>query len=261
MEVFLKRAGGAQADVCAEVRRCTSDDLAALFALQNAVRSGMENPEHFLPNNEQELAGDLRDSLCIGVFVDGEPAAYSILRYCGASDHNYANYLGVPKEDIPYWANGDTVVVAPEWRGNRLQQRLLGWSAEQRRPDIVGIGCTVSPDNRYSLENLEAMGFERYARRLMYGEHDRFVMKKQLEPLPGYYRHFKGMPYKMLCMAGHSETQQRMVVYKALYGARGVWVRPAEMWFSHIDRGDYHGLRFRWDPTAAADDTDGQTEK
>ena len=35
-----------------------------------------------------------------------------------------------------------------------------------------------------------------------------------------------------------------MVVYQALYGEMGVWVRPAAMWSEHIDRDDYHGPRF-----------------
>ena len=48
--------------------------------------------------------------------------------------------------------------------------------------------------------------------------------------LPGRYRHFKGNEYEVLGMARHSETEEEMVVYRALYGERGLWVRPAAMW-------------------------------
>lgn len=48
--------------------------------------------------------------------------------------------------------------------------------------------------------------------------------------LPGTYRHFKGGEYRVLCLARHSETLAPMVVYQALYGEQGVWVRPAGMW-------------------------------
>ena len=61
---------------------------------------------------------------------------------------------------------------------------------------------------------------------------------------PGLYRHFKGNLYRLLYVAKHSETLEPMVVYQALYGEMGVWVRPAAMWNEHIDRDDYHGLRF-----------------
>ncbi len=43
------------------------------------------------------------------------------------------------------------------------------------------------------------------------------------------YRHFKGMEYLVLHVARHSETLEDMVVYQALYGERGIWVRPLSM--------------------------------
>ena len=46
----------------------------------------------------------------------------------------------------------------------------------------------------------------------------------------GRYRHFKGNEYQVIAVAKHSETLEPMVVYKALYGEGGVWVRPAAMW-------------------------------
>ena len=53
---------------------------------------------------------------------------------------------------------------------------------------------------------------------------------------PGKYRHFKGNEYEVLYVAKHSETLEEMVVYRALYGEHGVWVRPAEMWDETITR-------------------------
>ena len=53
---------------------------------------------------------------------------------------------------------------------------------------------------------------------------------------PGRYRHFKGKEYELLYLARHSETMEPMVVYRALYGERGVWVRPASMWNETVER-------------------------
>lgn len=61
---------------------------------------------------------------------------------------------------------------------------------------------------------------------------------------PGVYRHFKGNRYELLCVATHSETLEPMVVYRALYGERGVWVRPAAMWTETVERDGYRGPRF-----------------
>ena len=60
----------------------------------------------------------------------------------------------------------------------------------------------------------------------------------------GKYRHFKGGEYQLLGIAHHSETMELMVVYHALYGTQGLWVRPAAMWTETVDRDGYHGPRF-----------------
>ncbi len=46
---------------------------------------------------------------------------------------------------------------------------------------------------------------------------------------PGTYRHYKGNLYEVLDVATHSETEEQLVVYRALYGDRGLWVRPLAM--------------------------------
>lgn len=61
---------------------------------------------------------------------------------------------------------------------------------------------------------------------------------------PGIYQHFKGNRYRVLYVARHSETLEPMVVYQALYGDGGLWVRPAAMWNEQVSRDDYSGPRF-----------------
>lgn len=61
-------------------------------------------------------------------------------------------------------------------------------------------------------------------------------MEKNFEHIrKGRYRHFKGGEYQLLHIASHSETLEPMVVYKALYGAEGIWVRPAHMWLEEVE--------------------------
>jgi len=64
------------------------------------------------------------------------------------------------------------------------------------------------------------------------------------EPRPGLYRHFKGREYRLLCLARHSESLEPMVVYQALYGERGTWVRPLPMWTELVTHEGLPRLRF-----------------
>lgn len=63
---------------------------------------------------------------------------------------------------------------------------------------------------------------------------------------PGRYRHFKGKEYEVIGLARHSETQEEMVVYRALYGDFGLWVRPAQMWNETVERDGKTFRRFTY---------------
>lgn len=52
--------------------------------------------------------------------------------------------------------------------------------------------------------------------------------------VPGRYRHYKGGEYEVLGIARHSETEEDYVVYRALYGTKGLWVRPAAMFAESV---------------------------
>ena len=67
-----------------------------------------------------------------------------------------------------------------------------------------------------------------------------------MELKKGKYRHFKGNEYELVDIALHSETMDPMVVYRALYGEKGLWVRPASMWTEFVDRAGYQGPRFQY---------------
>lgn len=62
----------------------------------------------------------------------------------------------------------------------------------------------------------------------------------------GRYRHFKGNEYEVIGIAKHSETLEEMVVYRALYGDGGLWVRPANMWNETLERGGKSFWRFTY---------------
>lgn len=63
---------------------------------------------------------------------------------------------------------------------------------------------------------------------------------------PGRYRHFKGKEYEVLGVARHSETEEELVVYRALYGDFGLWMRPVSMWNETVERDGKTFRRFTY---------------
>ena len=66
----------------------------------------------------------------------------------------------------------------------------------------------------------------------------------------GFYRHFKGGRYEVIGLAKHSETLEEMVVYRALYGDGGLWVRPAAMWKEMVEHNGKMVRRFTLEENA-----------
>ena len=62
----------------------------------------------------------------------------------------------------------------------------------------------------------------------------------------GKYRHYKGKEYTVLAVAKHSETLEEMVVYRALYGEGGLWVRPKEMFLETVEKDGKQFFRFEY---------------
>ena len=62
----------------------------------------------------------------------------------------------------------------------------------------------------------------------------------------GRYRHYKGNEYEVVDVARHSETMEELVVYRALYGERGLWVRPREMFVELVEIGGHSVPRFQY---------------
>ena len=61
---------------------------------------------------------------------------------------------------------------------------------------------------------------------------------------PGRYRHYKGKEYQVLGCARHTETEEEFVVYQALYGERGLWIRPKAMFLETVQIGTTSVPRF-----------------
>ena len=67
-------------------------------------------------------------------------------------------------------------------------------------------------------------------------------------PIAGKYKHYKGQEYQVIGCARHSETLEEMVVYQPLYGEKGLWVRPVEMFMETVVQDGIEVPRFQFVP-------------
>lgn len=72
---------------------------------------------------------------------------------------------------------------------------------------------------------------------------------------PGIYKHFKGNLYHVLDVATHSETGEKLVVYRPMYGDRDLWVRPIAMFAEIVERDGKNMPRFAYQGPAEVEDT------
>ena len=130
----------------------------------------------------------------------------------------------------------DSVGVLPEYRGRGIASRII--EAQCERAATLGhkvAGLIVDIDKPQVEALYSRLGFTYLNDKDFFG-HTMKHMVRQLDMTGNYYRHFKGNVYRVLHIARHSETLEEMVVYQAMYGERGVWVRPKTMFEEVVER-------------------------
>lgn len=139
----------------------------------------------------------------------------------------------------------DSVGVVPEYRGRGIASRLF--EAQCERAVSLGhkvAGLIVDEDKPQAEALYTRLGFRYIDDKDFFG-HKMKHMVRQLNMTGQYYQHFKGNVYRVLHIAKHSETQEEMVVYQAMYGEKGIWVRPKTMFEEIIERDGKTFRRFK----------------
>ena len=165
-----------------EFRRCTAEDLAAIFALQERVVRALPMLELFACTTEAELAESLELDFCLGAYADDRLVMVSIMVTNRISPRNLGIYLGYEEARLLQTVTYDTTFVDPAFRGYGLQR--LSFRFKDAEAAALGARealATVAPDNDASLHNLLADGFAEVDRQSLYGGLDRMILRKTLE--------------------------------------------------------------------------------
>lgn len=163
------------------LRPCHETDLDALMLLQEKIFQGMEQSDWFALTSREENKRFLKEpNIILGVFDNDTLAAYGSVGFLGDSPDNLGRDLGLEGEELLRCAVLDTIVVDSKYRGLGLQRELIRCCVDYALEKMPGckVLATVSPENIYSLRNVQAEGFVILDKKEKYGGKERYILGK-----------------------------------------------------------------------------------
>lgn len=161
------------------IRQCAREEASQAIRLVQDVWQQVSDKSWFAVDEEGYLDTVCRDehTLLWGAFC-GERMAAVLIVVLPVADRYLDAWMPDTALSVAYM---DIVAVNPDFRGHRLQQRLMQEAEpELRKQGIAYLQCTVHPDNIYSRNNIRAIGYEELAEVSLYGGSPRVVMGKRL---------------------------------------------------------------------------------
>lgn len=166
------------------IRRGTLADAENYIALLHDVRALMERKDWFYLDKSEDVRTWLGNGvmeLWVAEDENGTLAGGFNILFPGLEDYNYGYDLGFTEEELLRVIHMDTAVVHPDYRGNKLQQRLMSVIEEElksRFPDAILL-TTVHPENLYSLCNVQSLGYS-IEKRLPKYSSERYILRKNI---------------------------------------------------------------------------------
>lgn len=160
----------------------TPEDVTAVYDIMQAVKAKLENPEIYCTDTKEYIAECL-NSHGFGVKAQyaGRIAGFLLVYFPSPGEKEHmGHYLKLEEQELSKVAYMDSAAVLPEYRGRGLQREMLVFAEKSvRLSEYRYLMATVSPENPYSLKNLQDAGYEILCRCEKYGGLSRFIMWKR----------------------------------------------------------------------------------
>lgn len=177
-----------------EIKRALPEDAEVLISIMEKVTAGLINREWFMDDDADYIRSHIGHVPVAGedcgfvlkavTRIDGKEvvAGFFMVDFPGTGERNLGHHIGLKEAGLAGVAHMDSVVILPQFRGHKLQFRLIEAAEDvlQRETDYTIWMATVHPDNKYSLNNVLAHGYEVVAEAIKYGGYRRYVLKKEL---------------------------------------------------------------------------------
>ena len=169
-----------------QIKLASAQDFDAVLGLIQTVREQLPQQEWFAadpPDQSRRLLAQGKMTAYQAVETEtGKLAGVFLTAYPGKSKENLGRDIGLPVTALERAAHMDTVAILPEYRGNRLQRRLMCRAEEDlRQKGFRYLLCTVHPENRFSKDNLLRQGYRAAKTTEKYGGLLRDILWKELK--------------------------------------------------------------------------------
>ena len=164
------------------IRAAAESDIPEIMQIMNAKPSGNTKPEWYITDEEDAVRDCLGEKgfILVSQTEFGEIAGFFIARY-PSEEENLGTCLGFSTEQFEKVILMDSAAIKPEFRGNGLQGKML--VEVEKRIDTGKYHysmCTVHPDNKYSLHNMQKHGYEIQKTITYHGDYVRYLLLKEL---------------------------------------------------------------------------------
>lgn len=163
------------------IRRAVSSDVSGIMELMEEARCNTEHPDWFFADNEEFVRKHLDTAgfVIVAEAEAGEIAGFFLVKE-PEPDENLGAYLDFDREKLARVAVMDSAVVGSAWRGNGLQGKMLEKAEEfLDKEKFIYLMCTIHPDNKYSLHNMQKHGYEVKKTTECYGGLIRHILLKE----------------------------------------------------------------------------------
>ena len=156
-----------------------------IMKLQNEIYEGLENREFFVRSSREEFETAIRENGtilgCLSL-EDDELIAIGVYIEYGYNEHNYGYDIKIQGEELLKVGQIEATIVSEKYRGNKLQKMICEFLEKISKDSGMNCICaTVAPNNKYSLNTFEKLGYNVMEDKLKYGGLRRYVLMKKLK--------------------------------------------------------------------------------
>lgn len=164
------------------IRRANENDLDGIMKIMREAENNPVHPDWFVSDDEASVRRQLEAQgfIMVAETEDQKIAGFFMIKYPD-EEENMGKYLSFSKKQLEQVAHMESAVVSADYRGNRLQERMLHAAEEHLdKSKWKYLMSTVHPENRFSLSNMQRNGYEIQMTVQCYGGLTRHVLMKKL---------------------------------------------------------------------------------